>query len=73
MYTRWDLPWTVRRVLPPAVDVVEVVGIRVITPFARVHELTAVGPLVGSLERSLCRSPLRWFGGFLVIVLQRRA
>ena len=72
VYTRWDEPWALRQLFPATVDIVQVTGIRVITPMARVHDMTNVGPAFRLLERRLSRSPLRWFGGFLVVVLQRR-
>ena len=73
VYTRWDAPWTLRGVVPSTLEVVDVAGIRVVTPFARAHDVAMLGPTLRSVEWRVLRSPLRWFGGFLVVILRRRA
>lgn len=72
VYTRWDPPTRLRRLLPPNVELVRVHGVRVFTPAAFVHKLPVVGTLLGHAERLATNSPLRWFGGFLVAVAQKR-
>ncbi|HJL06242.1 MAG TPA: methyltransferase domain-containing protein [Polyangiaceae bacterium LLY-WYZ-15_(1-7)] len=71
VYTRWDPPWVLRRVLPPGLELVDVHGVRVVTPAAFVHRLPGVSALFRRAEHAALRSPLRWLGGFLVAELQR--
>ncbi len=72
VYTRWDPPPALRRRLPPEVDLVDTYGVRVVTPAAFVHRLPGVGRLVAAAERAAVHSPLRHFGGFLVLVLRKK-
>lgn len=72
VYTRWDAPTKLRRLLPPSVELTEVRGLRVFTPAAFVHRLPVVGAVLSRAERLVTRSPLRWFGGFLVVIATKR-
>jgi SAM-dependent methyltransferase len=72
VFTRWDAPPKLERLLPPELERVEVRGLRVLTPAAFVHKLPVVGNLLGKAERAVTRSPLRWFGGFLVLIAKKR-
>ncbi len=72
VYTRYDTLDDIRGYLPPSVRLVDMRGIRVLTPFSAVHRLPALGPLIGRLEERAARLPgLRRLGGFLVVVLQK--
>lgn len=73
MYTRWDAPHVIPRILPPGVRLVGYRGVRVVTPAAFVHKLPVVGRAFELAERKACDSPLRYFGGFLVAILERTA
>jgi len=72
VYTRWDKPTAVQRLLPPELESVGVRGLRVLTPAAFVHKLPLVGELLSKAERAVTTSPLRWFGGFLVVIARKR-
>ena len=69
--TRWDTPREILERLPPELTQVDVRGVRVVTPAAAVHRVAPISRLVGAAERLAVASPLRWFGGFLVVVLRR--
>ncbi|MFO0674136.1 MAG: hypothetical protein U0235_31735 [Polyangiaceae bacterium] len=73
VYTRFDPPWILPRVLPPGVTVEETYGIRIVTPFAGALRLPAVGPLLRTAEERLMRSPLSVLGGFFVAALRKSA
>lgn len=73
VYTRWDPPWVVERLLPSGVSLVDIRGVRVFTPAAFVHKLPVVSSVIQRAERWAVESPLRWFGGFMVVVLRRDA
>jgi len=70
--TRWDSPKAVRAMLPPDVELVEFYGVRVLTPFAAVHDLPGLGRALRWAEGRASDSPLRHFGGFMVAIVRRR-
>ena len=73
VYTRWDPPTRLKKLLPSSVELVGVHGVRVFTPAAFVHRIPVVGTLFAQAERLAVSSPLRWFGGFLVAVAKKRS
>lgn len=72
VFTRWDAPTKLRSLLPPALELDEVRGLRVFTPAAFVHKIPLLGATLARAERVVTQSPLRWFGGFLVLIASRR-
>jgi len=71
VYTRWDSPTRLKALLPPSVELFDVVGVRIFTPAAFVHKIPVVGGLLATAERLATTSPLRWFGGFLVAIAKK--
>jgi SAM-dependent methyltransferase len=71
VFTRWDSPRALRSLIPANTELVDVHGLRVLTPFAAMHRAPLVGPSLRTAERIASRSPLRCFGGFLVMVLHK--
>lgn len=69
--TRWDTPRAILRRLPPELTCIDVRGVRVVTPAAAVHRIAPLSRALGTIERFASSSPLRWFGGFLVVILRR--
>ncbi len=69
--TRWDSPRAIRALVPPNLELVDFDGVRVLTPFASVHRLPLLGDGLRWAERLASRSPLRYFGGFLIAVLKK--
>jgi SAM-dependent methyltransferase len=72
VYTRWDSPRAIRNLIPRDLDLLELRGVRVFTPFAAVHRLPGLGAGLRWAERSAGGSPLRYFGGFIIAVLRKR-
>ncbi|MEM9189970.1 MAG: methyltransferase domain-containing protein [Myxococcota bacterium] len=72
VYTRWDSPLVIRRILPPGVELIDYRGVRVLTPTAALHRLPAVGSALRFLERRALTSRLRYLGGFLVAILRKQ-
>jgi SAM-dependent methyltransferase len=72
VYTRWDRPTKLGALLPAELALEEVRGLRVLTPAAFMHKLPLVGSALARAEHVVTRSPLRWFGGFLVVVATKR-
>lgn len=72
VYTRFDSLAAIRAYLPPDVELVDIQGVRVVTPAAFVHKIPAVAGMMRSLEFALKRGPLARLAGFLVVILRRR-
>ena len=73
VYTRWDTPFTIPKLLPPNLELIDYRGVRVVTPAAFVHKVPGVRAAFGAAERASVRSPLRYFAGFLVALLRKRS
>jgi ubiquinone/menaquinone biosynthesis C-methylase UbiE len=73
VYTRWDAPVTIPKRLPANLELIDYRGVRVATPAAFVHKIPGVRDLFSWAERASVRSPLRYFGGFLLAVLRKHA
>ena len=73
VFTRWDYPWVARTFFPPSVEIVDIQGVRILTPAAFVHDLWGASKAMAFAEELAMRSPLKWFGGFLVFVLRKTA
>jgi ubiquinone/menaquinone biosynthesis C-methylase UbiE len=71
VFTRWDTPFTIPKLLPESLRLIDYRGVRVVTPAAFVHKIPGVGRVFAAAERASVRSPLRYFGGFLVAILQK--
>ena len=72
VFTRWDSPPAVRKLLPPELVLEGFRGVRVFTPAAFVHRLPGLAGAIAALERLALDSPLRVFGGFLIAVARKR-
>lgn len=70
--TRWDSPRAIRRLLPEGAELVDLRGVRVVTPAALVHRVPLVRTLFERAEERASESVLRAFGGFLIAVIRRR-
>jgi ubiquinone/menaquinone biosynthesis C-methylase UbiE len=72
VFTRFDGPRDVERILPPDLRVVGTRGVRIVTPAAVAMRVPVLGRLLAKAEHALCDSPLRAFGGFVVYALRKR-
>ncbi|MCU0694378.1 MAG: class I SAM-dependent methyltransferase [Polyangiaceae bacterium] len=71
VYTRFDAPWQVRRLLPYGAQIVGSRGVRVITPTAAAMRVPGVGKALRKLEWKLADSKLSVFGGFWIAAIQK--
>ena len=72
VYTRYDTLEEIQGRLPAALELVRVDGIRILSPAAVLFNLPGVGRIWTEVERAVMKTPLRRFGGFLVVTLRRR-
>lgn len=73
VYTRYDSLPAVRKLLPPALQVIDVRGVRVLTPFSAVHDVPLVAHAFAAAETRAASAPLlRHLGGFMVVTARKR-
>jgi SAM-dependent methyltransferase len=73
VYTRFDAPWIVPKLLPPGARLIGARGIRIVTPVAGVIRWPVIGPLMRKLEGALADTPASMFGGFYVAIVKKSA
>ncbi|MCA9590291.1 MAG: class I SAM-dependent methyltransferase [Myxococcales bacterium] len=73
VYTRFDAPWIVPRVLPPGTKLIGARGIRIVTPAAFAMRLPVVRSALRVAEHALCDTKAAWLGGFYVAIAQKSA
>ena len=73
VYTRYDTPASIRRLLPPGTDIIDSRGVRVALPAAGMMRGPLSRRFFWKLERLLCDSPLRVFGGFWIAAIAKRS
>lgn len=71
VYTRFDAPWIVPRLLPPGLRVEGARGVRIVTPAAAAFRVPVLRDLLRQLERSLADTPAAYFAGFYIAVLRK--
>jgi ubiquinone/menaquinone biosynthesis C-methylase UbiE len=71
VYTRFDAPWVVPRLLPPSLRLVAARGVRIVTPAASVMRVPVVRDVIRRIERRLADTRAAYFGGFYVAVLRK--
>ena len=73
VYTRYDTLGELKQILPPTLTLDRVSGIRIASPLALPFDLPVFGRAWAGIERGLALTPLKRFGGFLVLHLTRTA
>jgi ubiquinone/menaquinone biosynthesis C-methylase UbiE len=72
VYTRFDAPWIIPRILPPSLTLEAVRGVRIVTPAAVAMRVPGVASILRTIERRLADTPAAFFAGFYVAVLRKR-
>jgi ubiquinone/menaquinone biosynthesis C-methylase UbiE len=71
VYTRFDAPWVIPRVLPPSLRIEAVRGARIVIPAAGVMRVPVLGNLLRKMEWRLADTPAAFFAGFYLVVLRK--
>ncbi len=71
VYTRFDAPWIVPRLVPPGLRIEAVRGVRIVTPAAAAMRIPGVRNVLRRVETWLADTPAAFFGGFYVAVLRK--
>ncbi len=72
VYTRFDAPWVVPRIMPPSCTFERGFGVRIVTPTASSMRLPFAKAILPRLERLLSPTKFAIFAGFYVAVLRKR-
>jgi ubiquinone/menaquinone biosynthesis C-methylase UbiE len=71
VYTRFDPPWIVPRILPPSLHLETARGVRIVTPVAAAMRVPILRDVLRRLEHTLADTPAAAFAGFYVAVLRK--
>jgi ubiquinone/menaquinone biosynthesis C-methylase UbiE len=71
VYTRFDAPWVIPRLLPPSLRLVGARGVRIVTPAAGAMRVPVVRDVLRRIERRLADTRAAYFGGFYVAILRK--
>jgi len=73
VYTRFDPPWAISRLLPAGTRLESRWGVRIVTPAAAAMRIPGLRAILPRLERLLAPTPAAFFAGFHVSVLRKHA
>jgi ubiquinone/menaquinone biosynthesis C-methylase UbiE len=71
VFTRFDLPWKVKHLLPPGFRIVDSRGVRIVTPAAMAMRIPVLRGMLRAAEWTLADSWLSVFGGFWIGAIAR--
>lgn len=71
VYTRYDSPWSLRKVVPPGTRLEGARGIRIVTPAALAWKVPGVRPVLRQLEVMLADTRAAYLAGFYVAILRK--
>ncbi len=71
VYTRFDAPWVVPRILPPTLTLEGARGVRIVTPTAGAMRVPVLREALRRVEWRLADTRAAFFGGFYVAILRK--
>jgi ubiquinone/menaquinone biosynthesis C-methylase UbiE len=71
VYTRYDAPWAIPRMLPSSLRLETARGVRIVTPGALAMRIPVLREALRLVERRLCDTPAAVCGGFYIAVLRK--
>jgi ubiquinone/menaquinone biosynthesis C-methylase UbiE len=73
MFTRWETPQQMLARLPDELQLLSWHGVRIVTPAAFFCKIPLLSSAISYAERSLRDGPFARFGGFFLLLLEKRA
>jgi hypothetical protein len=73
VFTRFDSPFRVKRLLPVGWEIVASRGVRIVTPTAFAMRVPGLRSALRASEWALADTPLSIFGGFWIAAIARRS
>lgn len=71
VYTRFDAPWVIPRLVPPGTRVEGTYGVRIVTAAAAVMRIPGMKRVLPPLERLLAPTRAAYFAGFYVAIIRK--
>ena len=71
VYTRFDPPWVIPRILPPGTKLEGASGVRIVTPVAAAMRVPVMRHALRRIEGWLANTKMAYFAGFYVAVIRR--
>lgn len=71
VYTRFDAPWVIPRLVPAGATLVGAHGVRIVTPAAAVMRIPGLRAVLPKIERILAPTRAAFFAGFYVAILRK--
>lgn len=71
VYTRFDAPWVIPRLVPPGTHVEGTYGVRIVTAAAAVMRIPGMRRVLPPLERLLAPTRAAYFAGFYVAIIRK--
>jgi ubiquinone/menaquinone biosynthesis C-methylase UbiE len=71
VYTRFDPPWVLPRILPPGTKLETLRGVRITTPAAVLWKVPGLRQLLRRSERTLADTKAAYLAGFVVAVIRK--
>jgi ubiquinone/menaquinone biosynthesis C-methylase UbiE len=71
VYTRFDAPWVIPRIIPAGTKFDRAFGVRIVTPAAVAMRIPIVRSILRRAEHALSPTKMAFFAGFYVAVLRR--
>jgi ubiquinone/menaquinone biosynthesis C-methylase UbiE len=71
VFTRFDAPWSIARMLPDGTRIEARYGVRIVTPAAMAMRVPLLRAILPRLERRLAPTPAAYLAGFHVVVLRK--
>jgi ubiquinone/menaquinone biosynthesis C-methylase UbiE len=71
VFTRFDSPSQIHRLLPLGAQVVDARGVRIVTPVASAMRVPVLRSVLRKLEWKLCDSRMSMFGGFYIAAIRK--
>jgi ubiquinone/menaquinone biosynthesis C-methylase UbiE len=71
VYTRFDAPWNLPKILPPGTRVESLRGIRIVTPAASAFKVPGLGRVLRKAETLLADTKAAYAAGFVAAVIRK--
>ena len=73
VYTRFDAPWVIPRLVPAGATLIGAHGVRIVTPVAAAMKVPGLRAILPRVERLLAPTKAAFFAGFYVAILRKNA
>lgn len=72
LFNRIDPPWRIKKYLPDNVEIVDTRGVMIFALLPFLYRVPLISRALIVLERIFQKSPLKYFGGFYIVVVRKK-